>query len=138
MERDFRHCTKIQLRFADMDLLGHVNNAVFMSYFETARMSYFKDVIADSLERLKIGLIIAKTTIEYKVPVMLGDETYAYTKIIRFGNKSFDISNYLVKKKGNEELVCCEATSTIVCVNTVTTETIAVPEEWKNRVNAFQ
>lgn len=138
MEKNFRHCTKIQVRFVDIDKLGHVNNATFLSYFETARVQYFRDVIGDIIDWIKTGLIIAKTTIEYKIPVVLEDEVYAYTKITRFGNKSFEISNYLAKKSGNEEMLCCEATSTLVCVNYDTKETVLIPEEWKKRVNAFQ
>jgi acyl-CoA thioester hydrolase len=37
------HTTTIQVRFADVDKLGHVNNAKYLTYFEIARMQFFKD-----------------------------------------------------------------------------------------------
>jgi acyl-CoA thioester hydrolase len=138
MEHTYKHCTPIQIRFVDIDKLGHVNNATFLSYFETARVAYFQQLFGDIIDWVKTGMIIAKTTIEYKVPVFLEDDIYVYTKITRFGGKSFDISNYLMKKHGNSHVFCCEATSTLVCVNYDTKETVLVPEEWKKRVENFE
>ena len=40
----FKHKTDIQIRFKDIDQLGHVNNANHITYFETSRVNYFKDV----------------------------------------------------------------------------------------------
>lgn len=36
----FRHCVTIDIRFADLDAMGHVNNAVYLTYMETARLRY--------------------------------------------------------------------------------------------------
>ncbi len=35
----------IQIRWRDLDALGHVNNAVFISYFEYARLAYIRDLL---------------------------------------------------------------------------------------------
>ena len=54
MNTPFRHKTKIQIRFKDIDKLGHVNNANHITYFELARVDYF-DALAD--EGVKIEWI---------------------------------------------------------------------------------
>ena len=42
----FKHKTDIQIRFKDIDQLGHVNNANHLTYFETSRVKYFNDIFA--------------------------------------------------------------------------------------------
>jgi acyl-CoA thioester hydrolase len=44
------HKLKIQVRFKDIDKQGHVNNANHITYFETARVEYFKDVFRNSID----------------------------------------------------------------------------------------
>ena len=89
------HKLKIQVRFKDIDKQGHVNNANHITYFETARVEYFKDVFRNNIDWIKTGMILANTEITYKRPILLEDEVYCYTKITRFGTKSFEIENVL-------------------------------------------
>ncbi len=138
MIRSFKHKVNIQIRFKDIDKLGHVNNATYLSYLETARMSYFRQVIGTTIDWVKTGMILAKVNIDYKLPVVLEDELFVYTRITRFGTKSFDISNCMVKVVNNEEKICCTAVSVIVCMNYETKETSPVPQLWKDRVQAFE
>ncbi len=37
----FKQKTAIQIRFKDIDMMGHVNNANYITYFELARLTYF-------------------------------------------------------------------------------------------------
>ena len=56
----FRHQTNIQLRFKDIDALGHVNNANHFTYFEVARVRYFDEVVKEAVEWSRQGIILAK------------------------------------------------------------------------------
>src|SRR6188768_2836860 len=88
----FRHKTKIELRFADIDAFGHVNNAVFLTYFEQARVHYFDHVLGWDYDWSKEGVIVARSEIDYILPVHFRDTITMYTGCSRIGNKSFDIS----------------------------------------------
>lgn len=60
------HKTPIQLRFKDMDALGHLNNANYLTFFELARIKYFRDTVGTEIDWNKDGMIIARATIDYK------------------------------------------------------------------------
>src|SRR5688500_14260905 len=92
----FRHVTPVQLRFKDLDSMGHVNNANHFTYMELARVHYFHDVIAENNDWSQNGFILAKMTIDYKLPLMMGDEVVVFTRCSRVGNKSFDLEYALV------------------------------------------
>ena len=113
----YTHKLKIQIRFKDIDKQGHVNNANHITYFEIARVEYFKDVFRNSIDWIKTGMILANTEITYKRPILLEDNVYCYTKIVRFGNKSFEIENVLTVEDTHNKFLCAFGKSTMVCIN---------------------
>lgn len=141
---DFKHTFPIQLRFVDIDKLGHVNNAVYLSYFETARVAYFDDVIGERVDWKKTGMILAKSTVDYKAPVFLHDKIHICSSVTKLGNKSFEISNVLLKEHFDKlsgtkkEEVAAIATFIIVCFNYETQSTIEIPADWRERVVLFE
>ena len=58
-----KHYTPIQIRFHDIDQLGHVNNANYLTYFEVARMAYFKTLVKKEIDWESTGLILANTSV---------------------------------------------------------------------------
>jgi acyl-CoA thioester hydrolase len=136
--KDFKHKIKIQVRYKDVDKQGHVNNANHLTYFETARIEYFKDVYTKPVDWNKEGLILARNEINYFIPILLEDEVYCYTKVISFGTKSFEIACVIVKKTKEGEAICAEGKSVIVCFNYDTQQTIEIPSGWKTAVNAYE
>jgi acyl-CoA thioester hydrolase len=134
----FFHKIKIQVRFKDIDKQGHVNNANHITYFETARVEYFKDVFRNKIDWIKTGMILANTQITYKLPIFLEDNVFCYTKITRIGTKSFDIENVITTESEDSRTVCAFGKSTLVCINYDTKETIEIPQEWKESINSFE
>lgn len=135
---DYKHHTRIQIRFKDIDKQGHVNNANHLTYFETARTEYFRDVVHSRIDWNTIGIILARTEIDYKAPILFEDELYCFTKVTRFGSKSFDMQGALVVKTTVGFKLTALVKSVIVGINYETKETILIPEAWKRDVIAFQ
>jgi len=135
---DYKHHTRIQVRFKDIDKQGHVNNANHLTYFETERIEYFKDVIPERHDWVRMGLILAKTEIEYKRPILLDDEVYCFSRVARFGNKSFDVHHALVRKTATGLELLAKGVCVIVGMNYETNETVAIPESWKEAVRIYE
>ena len=125
-----KHRTPIQIRFKDVDKLGHVNNANHLSYFELARTMYFRDVIKTPIDWSKQGLILAKAIVDYKAPVHFEDDIYVYTYCSRIGNKSFDLTYSLVKIESSTETELATGLSVLVCYDYTRSSSIPVPTEW--------
>jgi acyl-CoA thioester hydrolase len=134
----FKHKTDIQIRFKDIDQLGHVNNANHITYFETSRVNYFKDVFKDETNWKETGLILAHTEITYKNPIFLEDTILCYTKVSKIGNKSFDIENLIVKKYNKQDMIVAYGKSVLVCLNYLSNETIVVPTEWVKKIKQYE
>lgn len=132
------HNIKIQVRYKDIDKQGHVNNAVHLTYFETARVDYFNEVLKNRNNWAETSMILAKTEITYIRPILLEDTIYCYTKITRLGSKSFDIEHTLTIESNNEQQICAHGKCVLVCYNYNTKETIQIPKEWLTLINDYK
>ena len=86
----------IQIRWRDLDTLGHVNNAVYFTYFELARLAYIQALLgADTtidprtLLPADFQFILAEVTCHYRSPATLGDQLAAAIWVGQVGRKSF-------------------------------------------------
>ena len=113
---DFYFQYDIQTRFRDLDAFNHINNAVFLTYFEDARKSFFDRWSINLEER---SLIVASIKIDYLRQLQHPSKLTVGQKISRLGTKSFDILSVLFCG----EIQICTATTTIVCYNFLETPT---------------
>lgn len=122
----------IEVRYADIDVMGHVNNAIFLNYFEQGRISFFQQNFGDSWDWNKYGIIVARNEIDYLKPVLLHDKIYVTAEIGKMGNKSFQMTMRVFKAEGGEEIDCARGVVTVVCFDYQQKTTIPVPDVWKS------
>lgn len=132
----YRHKTPIQIRFKDIDKLGHVNNANHITYFELARVDYFAEFEKDDIkiDWVNEGVILAKIEMEYKHPILLEDAVFVYTWVSKMGTKSFEMSCSIIKDENGIEIELAKGLAIIVCFNYKTNQTILIPEKWKTKM----
>ena len=115
---------KIQVRFADLDVMGHVNNSVYLSYFEMTRVHYFKQLVGANWDWRKEGVLLVRNEIDYLKPILLNDEPQVYMSLDKIGDKSISL---LYEIKVNKEIYT-KGKSILVCFNAVEGKTILVPK----------
>ena len=106
---DFPFQYKLKTRWKDMDAFGHVNNAVFLSYIEDARITFFKRW---DLRNKKKSIIIASVKLDYLRQIDHPSNLLIGEKISRIGRKSFDIKSAIFIGESADVV----ATSKITCV----------------------
>jgi acyl-CoA thioester hydrolase len=82
----FRH--PIEVRFADLDALGHVNNAVYLTYFEMARIAYWLHVTHRS-RIVDLDMILARAEVDYRSPLQFGEAIEVGVGCTSLGRSSF-------------------------------------------------
>jgi acyl-CoA thioester hydrolase len=95
---DFSHRHEIQVRFADTDAMGHVNNAVYLTYCEIARITYWTEVTGEPIRLGSTGaesLILAEARISYRAPAFHGETVTVETRATRIGRSSFALEHRL-------------------------------------------
>ena len=80
----------IPVAWGEMDAFGHVNNTVYLRWLETARIEYFRRVgMLDRMQRERVGPILARTEIDYRVPVAWPDTVRVEVGVEKLGRTSF-------------------------------------------------
>jgi acyl-CoA thioester hydrolase len=132
----FRHRTTLQVRFRDIDAFGHVNNAVFFSYVELARIRYLLDVLQPERPFDELPLILARVELDFRSPIMFGEEVTVDTRIDRIGRSSLAMAHRMAA--GDEGRLAGEASTVLVTYDYAAARPIDVPEEWRARMMAHE
>ena len=118
---------KLQIRFSDIDSMGHVNNAVYLSYFEYTRVYYFKALLSKAWDWESNGIILAHTEVSFLSPLLLNDKANVEMRIGQIGTKSFTL-HYIIRVKNK---ILTKGASTLVCYNSKKQESIVIPLQMK-------
>ena len=132
----FRFKMKLDIRWSDMDEMHHVNNAVYHTYTEQARIYYFHDTL--KLDWGQASFILASSHIDYLKPLTFPGEAYVYLRCTKLGNKSFEL-HYLITviRNGVESLVAA-ASTTLVMFDYKTNSTVLIPDTIKEVIREFE
>ena len=133
--KGFRVVTEITPRFRDTDAMGHLNNAVYLTYFEVARTAYWT-ALTGNRNYHQVPFILAHTSIDFRSPAFVHETLRVGIRVARLGTKSFECA-YRIAEESADRLVC-EGRSVQVIFDYAKGESYAMPEDLKAQVRAFE
>jgi acyl-CoA thioester hydrolase len=125
----------MEVRWRDLDALNHVNNAVYFTYLEEARVHYLRELGVVSETPSGIGFILAEVRCQFKSPLTLGERVTVYVRVSELRNSSF-IFEYRVEGEGRR--LAAEARSTQVCYDYENKRPVAISDEWRETFVDFE
>jgi acyl-CoA thioester hydrolase len=138
----FRFSHPVEVRYADIDALQHVNNACYFTYMETARARYFRSVLGWNGLMQELGIILARAACDYLLPIQYGDLVRVYVRTARLGGKSFDFEYALVcescEPDGSAPRIAAAGTSVQVAYDYRAGQSIPVPDAWREKMIAYE
>jgi acyl-CoA thioester hydrolase len=139
---EFGHRVTVVVRFADTDAMGHVNNAVYLTYCEMARIRYWSDVTGEPLAAGHEGaesLILAEARITYRAPVFHTDVVTVETRATRIGSSSFVLEHRLTAcEPGGSPRLVAVSDSVMVRYDYTSDAPIAIDEPLVAAMEAFE
>ena len=131
---DFKTAVEVQVRFADTDALGHVNNAVYLEYLELARVEWIRRVLG-AVETKDFGVILARVEIDYKSPAFHHETLVAGVKVVELGGASM-LMEYRIEDKKTGRLVA-QAKTVMVGYDYRENRVKRWPDEVREKVEAY-
>jgi acyl-CoA thioester hydrolase len=132
---DFPVAAPIEVRFRDVDAMGHVNNAVYLTYFEVARGRYWKALGEAELPRLRT-YVVARAEIDFRSPATLEDDLLCHVRMASFGRRSFTMEYLLVDRSGGRTIA--EARTVQAMFDYETRSARALDERTRDAVRRFE
>lgn len=132
----FHHSLPLQLRFNDIDLLGHVNNSVYFSFYDLGKARYFEAVKAQNIDWKKADVVVANVNADFLSPIYSGEPIAVQTATVEIGNRSFKLLQQIINTETGQVKGVCRT----VMVGFDITAGAAAPisDDWKDALCRFE
>lgn len=133
--KDFTVVHELVPRFRDTDAMGHVNNAVYVTYIEVARQEYWRR-LSGAVDYGKVPFILAHVTMDFRSEALVSEVLLLGLRCEWVGVKSFAFG-YEIREKRTDRLVV-EASTVQVCYDYDRKLSVAMPDELKRALESFE
>ncbi|MGH3046594.1 MAG: acyl-CoA thioesterase [Gaiellaceae bacterium] len=130
----YHYVQRREVEFRDVDTAEHVNNAVYLTYLETARIGYLREALGDGF-LYQLSLILAHVTVDFRSPARFPETLEIGSRVPRVGTKSFAMDHEV---RGADGRLVVEASSVLVAYDYEAAASMPVPEEWRRRLDAYE
>ena len=120
--------TEIEVRFADLDAYGHVNNAIFFTYLETARVKLLSKSFPEIMQSGLLFLVV-EASCRYRAPIELSDRVHIDISTENLGRSSFTFS-YLIHDDHGKEFA--DARTVMVCFDPERNKVVSLPDNFRS------
>lgn len=134
-EITFHHTLPIQLRFNDVDKFGHVNNAVYFSFYDLGKTDYFSSV-CPGVDWEKDGIVVVHIEADFVAQIFGSDRIAVQTAVTEIGKKSFRLMQRVIDLNTHE--VKCIGTSVMVAFDLEKHQSKPLTEEWIKAICEFE
>lgn len=127
----FRH--PVEVRFRDLDTLGHVNNAVYLTYLESARIAWWLHVTSRQ-ELSGLNMILARVELDFRAPVEFGARLEVGVRCASVRRSSFVVESKIAERASGR--VVAEARKVLVYYDYAASRSAPLPEELRQKLLA--
>ena len=125
---------QIPVWWGDLDAFQHVNNTVYLRWFESARIAFFERTgLIRRMEREKVGPILARATTDFRVPVTYPDTITCSSTVAKVGRTSF-VMTYRATSEKHGGAVVAEGEGVVVMVDYRTGQKVEVDAELREKI----
>ncbi len=132
--RGFPFSCPVEVRYSDVDAMNHVNNALYVTYLEHARLRLWRERFGFAGGAREIPIIIARVAVDYRSPIGLADEVEVGIAVGRTGRTSFAFE-YRIEASGR---LAAEAETVQVHFDYAAGAPCAIPAELRAQLAALR
>lgn len=132
----YRFSIPIDVRFGDIDAMGHVNNAVFFTYLEQSRLQYMLHLGLPAFRATKLNFILAEVSCQFKAPILYENRLEVKSRVERMGNSSITMTHQIEDRLTRQ--VMAIGRSVVVVYDYELNQSAPLPIEWRAAIEKFE
>lgn len=129
----FTHSLPIQIRFSDVDVIGHVNNIVFLQYYDTGKAAFMTELLGRSISWYEVDVVVANIDCAFIAPIFFNEKIEVLTACNYIHDKSFKLLQMLRNSDTGEVKSVCE--TVMVSFDPDTQKVAPLKDEWRTKLN---
>ena len=131
--------TTVGIRYADLDTYGHVNNAVYGTLIEEARIDYLEAAIPEAIEQITgsespIGIVLANLELDFERPLRPTDDVTVAVEVPSLGDSSIPFEYEISDDHG----LVATGETTVVVIDREAGTAREIPEQWRAGIDSFE
>ena len=130
----FSNRLPIQIRFSDVDVVGHVNNIVYFQYYDTGKAAFMTELLGRSISWQEVDTVVANVDCAFIAPIFWGEKIEVLTTCTFIHDKSFKLLQMLINSDTGEVKSVCE--TVMVSFDPHTQKAAPLNEEWRQKLTA--
>lgn len=135
-EFPFRHHIDLQLRFNDVDMFGHVNNSVYLQFFDLGKLNYFNTALGEDFMKTGLQVVIANINCNFYSPTFINEKLQVLTTIKHIGEKSLTLEQRIVNKENGD--VKCIATTIMAGFDPKTMKSAPIFDDPRHKFEEYE
>lgn len=135
-EINFRHRLPVQIRFNDIDMFGHLNNSVYLQFFDLAKYRYFRKVMGDDFDMRSLAVVIVNINCNFYEPAFLDEPLTVLTAVASIGEKSLTLDQRIVNPRIGH--VKCTGTTIMAGIDLTTLQSAPIPDFARRNIIRFE
>lgn len=132
----FRHRLPVQIRFNDVDMLGHLNNSIYFSFMDLAKTRYFQAVLGPEVDFSTFGVVIVNVNCNFCKQTFFDDELEVETAVVHIGNKSLRLQQQVYGTTHHD--VRCSCTTVMSGFNPADGSSAPISPQWREAISKFE
>lgn len=132
----FHHSLPLQIRFNDIDTLGHVNNSVYFPFFDLGKSNYFNAVKGENIDWKKADIVVANINCDFIAPIYFNEKIEVKTQVEKIGGKSFRMVQAIVNSETGA--VKCLCATIMVGFDVAKGCAAPIADDWRTAIARFE
>ncbi len=134
-EINFHHRMGVQIRFNDIDMFGHLNNSVYIQFFDMGKYAYFRQFMTDTFGSEPTAPVVANINCDFLEPTKIDERLEVLTAITEIADSSMVLQQRIVSSAGR---VKCTARTIMVNIDLATGRPTTVSDEWRKKITDYE
>lgn len=132
----FYHALPLQIRFNDIDLLGHMNNGVYLTFMDLGKAQYFNDVMGSKVDWHNINVAVVNINVNFYAPTYLDSHISVLTAVTHISKHSMTMEQRIVDTDTGE--VKCQAVTIMAGYDIRTASSLPIDPAWRQAIENWE
>ena len=128
----FKHSLPLQIRFTDVDVLGHVNNTVYLAFYDTGKAAFMTETLGKTIKWNEVDTVVANIDCAFMAPIFFGEDIEVLTACTSVHDKSFRLLQLIREKNTGQIKSMCE--TVMVSFDSKTQKAMPLSDEWRQKL----
>lgn len=128
----FKHRLPLQIRFTDVDVLGHVNNTVYLAFYDTGKAAFMTEILGREIHWKDVDTVVANIDCAFMAPIFFGEDIEVLTTCTSVHEKSFRLLQMIRERNTEEVKSICE--TVMVSFDPSTQKAATLSDEWREKL----